>query len=59
MYNIKKFQFCLIILLTLMFVGVCGVFGQEQSSSEFYLRGEYRLTNAETPIYGADQPALF
>jgi hypothetical protein len=59
MFNNKKLQFCLIILLTLMFVGVGSVFGGEPSESEFLMNGEYWLANAETPIYGADQPGLF
>ncbi len=58
MYNIKKFPFFLIVLLTLMFVSVGSVFGAEPSESDFLMKGQYRLANAEMQIYSTDQGAL-
>jgi len=59
MFKNKRLLFYLGLLIFLMFVCAGGAFGQEQYSNELFLSGEYWLANAETPIYGADQPALF
>jgi len=59
MFRNKKFLFSLTILLTLMLVSVGSVFGVEPSESKLLMKGKYRLANAETQIYGADQAGLF
>jgi hypothetical protein len=56
MFSNKKFQFCLVILVSLVFAGAGIAFGQEQSSSEPTLKREYHLYDAGTSTDGREHP---